>query len=90
MRADHAARLANWPQVFDIDGASIRLAVRLNTPQRRSAALAVVLRQLADEGCLRGLARRAVRGDARLRRTAPVHLERAAARMFGVTATPCM
>jgi 8-oxo-dGTP pyrophosphatase MutT (NUDIX family) len=85
VRADHAARLAAWPQLFDIDGASVRLAVRLDTPQRRSAALAAVLRQLADEDYLHGW-RDELYAVTRAYGEPPLfHLERAAARMFGVT-----
>lgn len=85
VRPDHAERLAEWPQLFDIDGASIRLAAHLDTPQRRSAALAAVLRQLADEDYLRGW-RDELYAVARAYGEPPLfHLERAAARMFGVT-----
>ncbi len=85
VRADHARRLAEWPQLFDIDGASIRLAAHLDTPQRRSAALATVLRQLADENYLHGW-RNELYPVMRAYGDPPMfHLERAAARMFGVT-----
>jgi 8-oxo-dGTP pyrophosphatase MutT (NUDIX family) len=85
VRPDHAVRLAGWPHLFDIDGASIRLAAHLDTPQRRSAALATVLRQLADEDYLQGW-RDELYAVTRAYGEPPVFLlERAAARMFGVT-----
>lgn len=85
VRPDHAERLASWPQLFDIDAASIRLAAHFDTPQRRSAALAVVLRQLADEHYLHGW-REELYAVTRAFGEPPLfHLERAAARMFGVT-----
>ena len=84
VRADHARRLSAWPQVFDIDGGSIRLAAHLDTPQRRSAALAAVMRELADENYLRGW-RDELYAVAPAYGEPPLfHLERAAARLFGV------
>lgn len=85
VRPDHAERLAAWPQLFDSDGASIRLSARLDTPQRRSAALAAVLRQLADQDYLPGW-RDELYAVTRAYGEPPLfRLERAAARMFGVT-----
>jgi 8-oxo-dGTP pyrophosphatase MutT (NUDIX family) len=84
VRPDHAERLAAWPQLFSIDGASIRLAAHLDTPERCSAALAAVLRQLADEGYLQGW-RDELYAVTRAFGEPPLfHLERAAARLFGV------
>jgi 8-oxo-dGTP pyrophosphatase MutT (NUDIX family) len=85
VRPDHARRLCDWPQLFDVDRTSIRLAAHLDTPHRRSAALAAVLRQLADENYLHGW-RDELCPVTRAYGEPPVfHLERAAARMFGVT-----
>jgi 8-oxo-dGTP pyrophosphatase MutT (NUDIX family) len=82
--AARMARLAAFAQVFVRDGAELRFTVAFDTPARRSHALEAVATTLAAEGALTAWRdeRYAVRtafGDA-----PAFHLERAAARYFGI------
>jgi 8-oxo-dGTP pyrophosphatase MutT (NUDIX family) len=82
--AARAARLARFADVFRPDGSGLVLAVTLRDPAARSAALAGVARTLAAEGALTAWRdeRYAVRTS--FDATPLFHLERAAARYFGI------
>ena len=80
---EDAGLLQRWPRVFQISGSAVQLATALDSVESRSAALAPVIRALADGGRIRGWRDEtyAIRNgfDA-----PPLALiERAAARFFG-------
>jgi 8-oxo-dGTP pyrophosphatase MutT (NUDIX family) len=79
-----AASLARFTEVFRVDGDDLALAGALDSPAARSEAIAGVARTLAAEGAL--TAWRAERYAVRTSfDAAPLfHLERAAARYFGI------
>lgn len=85
VRPDHAQRLARFPKVFQIDGTTIMLAAALCTRELRDAALAEVLRELAAEGTLKGWRNELYAVALEFGRPALFHIERAAARLLGVT-----
>jgi len=79
-----ARRLARWPDLFESGIGGVHLARRLSTSQSRSEALARVVRELADEGLVRGW-----RDESYAIVTAPAgptlfFIERAAVRPFGL------
>jgi 8-oxo-dGTP pyrophosphatase MutT (NUDIX family) len=79
------ARLARWPDLFDSRVGEVHLASRLATSDARSEALALVVRELTDEGLVAGW-----RGERYAISTAPAGptlfwIERAAVRPFGLS-----
>jgi 8-oxo-dGTP pyrophosphatase MutT (NUDIX family) len=89
LRATFAAHLREWPAVFAHDAATGGVAIRdeLSNEPQRSAAVAPIVRTLAQRGIIGGwrdeLYAVHVEGDT----STPLllHVERAAARPFGIT-----
>jgi len=84
LRPALAGRLARWPDLFESGIGGVHLARRLSTSQSRSEALARVVRELADEGLVRGW-----RDESYAIVTVPAgptlfFIERAAVRPFGL------
>ena len=52
VRPAFARRLADYPRVFAVDGAGVRMAAALDTPEARTDAAAPVLRALSEAGAL--------------------------------------
>jgi 8-oxo-dGTP pyrophosphatase MutT (NUDIX family) len=83
IRRDLADLLRRWPDVFEHGDDGIRLSDALGDERTRTQALARVARALADDGAIRGWRSEtySVAGD----HGAPLfHIERAAARFFGL------
>ena len=85
VRPDHAQRLARFPDVFRIDGPSVVLEPALRSCEMRDAALAGVLRELVADGVLTGWRDELYAVAPAYGEPALLHIERAAARLFGVT-----
>ena len=83
IRAGDAGLLAQWPQVFELPGAAVRLAPALDSVESRTAALDPVCRALAESGNVRGWRneRYTIRNSFAEQPLALI--ERAAARFFG-------
>ena len=84
MTPERAQRIARFDRLFHADADRVVLRASPDTPLARSTALAEVTRTLASEGALTRLARRALCRRARIRRGPWFHIERAAARYFGI------
>jgi len=80
-----ADRLARFPGVFSHDGACVRLSAALNTLALRNAAIAEVLAQLSAEGTLTGWRDELYAVAPAFGEPPLFHIERAAARLLGVT-----
>lgn len=85
VRRDHAERLRAWPEVFRPASGRLMLAPQLVDPGSRSAALAPVVRLLADQGFIKGWRNETYAVVERFGKPPLLHIERAAARFFGVT-----
>lgn len=83
IRAEDTALLRRWPEVFELTGAAVRLAPALDSPERRTAALDPICKELAAAGRIVGW--RDERYTIRNSIAAPplALIERAAARFFG-------
>ena len=86
VRPSLAQELRRWPHVFEVSGAYIRLAVRPDTPQGRTAALDEVCRELARDGHIRGWREEPVSVATRYGAPELFRIERAATRPFGFVA----
>jgi 8-oxo-dGTP pyrophosphatase MutT (NUDIX family) len=79
-----AARLADFAEIFRVDGNAVTFSAHCADAESRNAALAQVARQLAQEGALSAWRDELYPIAAAPRDPAPLQLERAAARYFGV------
>ncbi|MCL4760365.1 MAG: DUF4743 domain-containing protein [Burkholderiales bacterium] len=82
--AERAERLREFGDVFVVDGREVRLAPTLVGPEARTAAILEVTRALAQEGALTAWRDERYAVAASLDAPPLFHLERAAARYFGV------
>lgn len=89
LRPAFAGQLREWPAVFAHDTATGGVAIRdeLSNEPQRSAAVAPVVRELARRAIIGGWRDElyAVHADGDLAQPLLLHLERAAARPFGIT-----
>lgn len=81
-----AARLEAFPSVFDVDAASVSLAVGLTNFKDRSAAVAEVLRGLAGRGVIKGWRDELFPVANGFGHAPLMQIERAAVPLFGVRA----
>jgi 8-oxo-dGTP pyrophosphatase MutT (NUDIX family) len=87
LRRDHAERLRRWPELFAWEGERVRLSEALGEEAVRTRAIAEVTRALAEEGAVRGWRGETYAVYARGRERVLFHIERAAMRFFGLTAS---
>jgi 8-oxo-dGTP pyrophosphatase MutT (NUDIX family) len=85
IRRDRVAQLARWPGIFAIDGQSVRVRSGLASAADRTAALAEVVRALANEGEISGWRHETYAVRAQPQDAPLLHIERAAMRFFGLT-----
>ena len=89
MRAAFAAHLSEWPKVFVLDDTSRGVAIHpaLSNEPQRSAAVAPIVRALERRGIIGGWRDElyAVHAEGDVAMPVLLHLERAAARPFGIT-----
>jgi len=83
IRRDHAKALAAFPDVFGIDDRAIHLAETLDTPQRRTEALAEVCRGLVRMGAIAAIRREAFAITEGWRGPLLFELDRGAVPFFG-------
>jgi hypothetical protein len=86
MRQDLAAELARYPSVFRIDPQSVAVAEHLDTFDYRSAAIDSVMREMRQEGLIRGWRDELFPVAERYGGPPLFDLERAAVPLFGVKA----
>lgn len=85
LRHAAAQRLAAWPEVFKRDAAGMRIAESPASPAARTAALDGIVDELRREGAVTGWRNERYAVVTAFGRPALFHIERAAARYFGVT-----
>ena len=85
VRRDHAERLKAWPDVFQETAGGLMLASDLADSESRSAALALVVRALAEQGVITGWRDEQYAVMEEFGKPPLFHIERAAARFLGVT-----
>ena len=83
VRRQDAGLLRQWPEVFELPGAAVRLAPSLDSLERRTAALEVVIRALAESGHIRGWRNERYTIRRGFDEQPLALIERAAARFFG-------
>jgi hypothetical protein len=86
IKAPFAARLAEFPEAFQVSDDAVRLAPGLASADARSAAVGRVTRALADEGVIQGWREEAYPVTPVWGRPALLRMERAAVPHFGVRA----
>ncbi len=82
--ADRVERLLQFKTVFRREGDALTLVCELDTEERRSAAITAVTRSLAAEGALTAWRNELYAARPSFAAPAWFHLERAAARYFGI------
>ncbi|WP_323122995.1 NUDIX hydrolase [Burkholderia alba] len=83
IRAHDVARLARWPDVFELPAGQVRLAERFDTVDARSMALASPIGALAAEGAIPGWRDEIYAIRNRFDDPPLAYIERAASRFFG-------
>jgi 8-oxo-dGTP pyrophosphatase MutT (NUDIX family) len=86
LRPSFADQLRRWPHVFDVSSAYVTLKVQPDTPAARSEALALVVRELANDGVIGGWRNELVSVAPRYAAPELFRIERAATRHFGFVA----
>ena len=81
-----ADRLRRWPHIFEVGAAYVTLRAKPDTPQDRSAAMAQVVRALADDGVVTGWRDELVSVAPHYAAPELLRIERAATRNFGLVA----
>lgn len=85
IRRDWVVRLRAWPKVFEIEEQRVRLRAELATEPDRTAALAEVADGLSEQGALSRWRNETYAIRTRAQHAPLFHIERAAARFFGLT-----
>jgi 8-oxo-dGTP pyrophosphatase MutT (NUDIX family) len=85
LRPGDAQRLLRWQNVFVRDAEAVHIASSLRAPAARSAAIDRVVKTLYGEGVIRGWRDERYAVSTAFDEPALFHIERAAARYFGVT-----
>lgn len=85
LRKAHAQRLMAWPDIFRRDAAGVRIAGALDSAESRTRAVGDVIRLLHKEGAITGWRDERYAVVTAFEAPPLLHIERAAARYFGVT-----
>ncbi len=85
LRKSAAQRLMAWPGIFKRDAAGVRVADSLASAEARTAAIAAVIETLYREGAITGWRAERYAVVTAFDALPLFHIERAAARYFGVT-----
>jgi 8-oxo-dGTP pyrophosphatase MutT (NUDIX family) len=84
LRPSFADQLRRWPHVFEVNPAYVTLRANPDTPQGRTEAMALVARDLAREGTIRGWRDELVSVSHHYAAPELLRVERAATRHFGM------
>lgn len=85
VKRSFAERLNEWPEYFTVRPRGVGMLGHFETPEHRSAAIAEVVESLAAEGVVTGWRGELVTVAESFHAPALFHIERAAARHFGLT-----
>ena len=86
LRPSFADQLRRWPHVFEVNDAFVTLRAKPDTPAGRSEAMAMVLKDLAKDGIVRGWRDELVSVVAHYGSPELFRMERGASRHFGIMA----
>lgn len=86
LRPSFAGELRRWPHIFELNSAYVRLAVKPDTAQARTAAMDPVVRELAHDGFIPGWREEPVSVARDYGEPELFRIERAATRPFGLMA----
>lgn len=84
VRPSFADQLRRWPHVFEIGEAFVALKAKPDTPQGRTDAMALVLKDLARDGVITGWRDEMVSVQTAYGQPELLRMERAASRHFGI------
>lgn len=85
VKRSFAERLSDWPEYFTVRPRGVGMLGHFETPEHRSAAIAEVVESLATEGVIAGWRSELVTVTESFHAPPLFHIERAAARYFGLT-----